>query len=65
MKIAILDDYQHIIRGLDCYKLLEEQEVLILHTAEEDAAVLAAQLKDAAVLVLTRERTKINEDLLS
>ena len=65
MKIAILDDYQHIIRGLDCYKLLEEQEVLILHTTEEDTAVLAAQLKDAAVLVLTRERTKINEDLLS
>jgi D-3-phosphoglycerate dehydrogenase / 2-oxoglutarate reductase len=65
MKIAIPDDYQNIIRSLDCFKLLASQDVLILHTTEKDPALLAEKLKDADVLVLTRERTKINEALLS
>lgn len=65
MKIAILDDYQHIIRSLDCFKLLEGQDIQILHKTEKDPALLAEKIKDAAILVLTRERTKINEALLS
>lgn len=65
MKIAILDDYQHIIRRLDCFELLASQEVTVLHHTEKDTALLAAQLKDAQVLVLTRERTKINDALLA
>lgn len=65
MKIAIPDDYQNIIRSLDCFKLLASQDVLILHTTEKDPALLAEKLKDADILVLTRERTKINEALLS
>ena len=65
MKIAILDDYQHAIRRLDCFKLLEGQDVQILHTTEKDPALLAEKIKDADILVLTRERTKINEALLS
>lgn len=65
MKIAIPDDYQNIIRSLDCFKLLASQDVLILHTTEKNPALLAEKLKDADILVLTRERTKINEALLS
>ncbi|MCW3464001.1 D-2-hydroxyacid dehydrogenase family protein [Chitinophaga nivalis] len=65
MKIAILDDYQHVVERLDCFQLLAGQDVLILHDTEKDPAVLAAKLKDREVLVLTRERTKINEALLS
>ena len=65
MKIAIPDDYQNIIRSLDCFKLLAAQEVLILNTTKKDPALLAEKLKDADILVLTRERTKINEALLS
>lgn len=65
MKIAIPDDYQNIIRSLDCFKLLASQDVLILNTTEKDPALLAEKLKDADILVLTRERTKINEALLS
>jgi D-3-phosphoglycerate dehydrogenase len=65
MKIAILDDYQHIIPQLDCFSLLAEQEVMILDKTEKDPAVLAEKIKDADILVLTRERTKIDEALLS
>lgn len=66
MSIAILDDYQHVIQGLECFNMLDEQEeVLILHTAEKDPARLAAALDGVEVLVLTRERTDINEALLS
>lgn len=65
MKIAILDDYQDIIRSLDCFKLLAGQDVLVLHHTEKDPAKLAALLTDVEVIVLTRERTRINEALLS
>ncbi|MET3878055.1 D-2-hydroxyacid dehydrogenase family protein [Chitinophaga sp. OAE865] len=65
MKIAILDDYQDIIRSLDCFKLLAGQDVLVLHHTEKNPVKLAALLNDVEVLVLTRERTRINEELLS
>ena len=65
MKITILDDYQNIIDKLDCFKLLEDQEVQILHTSEKDIEKLAKLIQDAEILVLTRERTEITEELLS
>lgn len=65
MKIAILDDYQDIIKSLDCFKLLAGQDVLVLHHTEKDPAKLAAFLNDVEVIVLTRERTKITEELLT
>ncbi len=65
MKIAILDDYQHVIKGLDCFTMLEGREVLILDRTEKNEAVLAERLKDVAILVLTRERTVIDDRLLS
>ncbi|HEY8958599.1 D-2-hydroxyacid dehydrogenase family protein [Chitinophaga sp.] len=65
MKIAILDDYQDIIRSLDCFKLLAGQDVVVLHHTEKEPAKLAAFLSDVEVIVLTRERTRINEELLS
>jgi D-3-phosphoglycerate dehydrogenase len=65
MKIAILDDYQNTIKKLDCYSLLDGQDVLILNTTEKNPKILSEKLKDIEILVLTRERTIINEDLLS
>lgn len=65
MKITILDDYQHAIAKLDCFRLLKDHNVQILHHTEKNPAVLAEKLKDTEVLVLTRERTEINEELLS
>jgi D-3-phosphoglycerate dehydrogenase len=64
MKIAILDDYQHAVTELDCFKMLQGQDVLILDHTEKNEAVLAAQLKAVEILVLIRERTAITNSLL-
>lgn len=65
MTIAIPDDYQHIIRKLDCFKLLEDQDVLTFHEYETDEKVLANWFKTAEIIVLTRTRTKITATLLA
>jgi D-3-phosphoglycerate dehydrogenase / 2-oxoglutarate reductase len=65
MKILIPDDYQHIVEKLECFDLLKGLDVTVLHHTEKDPAKLAELLKDAEILVLTRERTEISEDLLS
>lgn len=64
MRITILDDYQHVIEKLTCYELLKGQDVEILHHTEKNTDKLAALLKDTEILVLTRERTEITDDLL-
>lgn len=63
--ITILDDYQHIIRNLKCFDLLRGQNVQVLHHTEKSPTRLAEQLRDTAILVLTRERTEISGELLS
>ncbi|KZE78872.1 3-phosphoglycerate dehydrogenase [Myroides marinus] len=65
MKITILDDYQNVIENLQCYKLLEGQQIEIIHHFEKDVDKLAELLKDTEIVVLTRERTEISEALLS
>lgn len=64
MKIAILDDYQDVISKLKCFEILKEQNVKILHQHEQDPAKLALRISDCEILVLTRERTNITEELL-
>ncbi|MEM7303155.1 MAG: D-2-hydroxyacid dehydrogenase family protein [Pseudomonadota bacterium] len=64
MKITILDDYFDTLRTLPCFSKLAGNDVAVWtdHLQETDA--LAERLKDADVLVLFRERTKIQADLL-
>ncbi|MBN8684810.1 MAG: D-2-hydroxyacid dehydrogenase family protein [Chitinophagales bacterium] len=64
-KIAILDDYQHVIKTLRCFDMLKERNVVVHHQSEKDPQVLAGLLQDVEILVLTRERTIIGEALLS
>ena len=65
MKITILDDYQNIIKKLSCFDLLSEQNIQILNYSDKNPKILAEKLRDTSILVLTRERTEINEALLS
>jgi len=65
MTITILDDYQNIISELKCFELLQGHEVHIINTAEKDVLILAQKLKNTDILVLTRERTQIDQTLLS
>lgn len=65
MRIAIPDDYQHVVRTLDCFKLLEGHEVSIYHDYCSDPDILARRFQDAECLVLTRERTCVGASLLA
>lgn len=65
MKITILDDYQNVIKELDCFNLLKGQNVQVLNYTEKNCALLAEKLYDTSILVLTRERTEVDKKLLS
>jgi len=65
MKIAILDDYQDCVKTLDCFSLLKNHEVIVLNHHYDDPTELLSHLKGVQALVLIRERTNVNEALLS
>ena len=65
MKIAILDDYQDVVRTLDCYARLEGHDVKIWNDHTRDVDVLADRLRDTEALVLIRERTPIRAPLIA
>jgi D-3-phosphoglycerate dehydrogenase len=64
MRIAIPDDYQDCVRGLDCYARLAGHDVTIFHDNVKDIDALADRFRDAEAIVLTRERTAIGAALL-
>jgi D-3-phosphoglycerate dehydrogenase / 2-oxoglutarate reductase len=64
MKIAILDDTFDTVRGLPCFAMLDGHDVTIFNDHVQDADTLAARLRDTEILVLIRERTKVQAPLL-
>ena len=64
MKIAILDDYQNVVRSLDAFKKLEGHDVTVWNDHTKDTDILAERLKDTEALVLIRERTPIRAPLI-
>jgi D-3-phosphoglycerate dehydrogenase / 2-oxoglutarate reductase len=64
MKISILDDYFDTLRTLACFRKLAGHEVMVWNDHVQDTDALAARLKDTECLVLIRERTRIQADLL-
>jgi len=64
MKISILDDYFDTVRTLPCFQKLKGHDVAIWNDHAQDTDTLAARLQDSDCLVLIRERTKIQADLL-
>jgi len=65
MKIAILDDYQNAVPGLDCYKLLDGHEVKVFNNSVRGLGQLAIRLAPFEALVLIRERTAFPAALLN
>ncbi|TWI55462.1 D-3-phosphoglycerate dehydrogenase [Pseudomonas duriflava] len=67
MHIVIPDDYQHVVETLDCFSLLQRagHTVTVYHDAGQEPSVLIERFREADALVLTRERTRIDDDLLS
>jgi D-3-phosphoglycerate dehydrogenase / 2-oxoglutarate reductase len=64
MKISILDDYHDTLRTLACFDKLAGHAVTIWNEHVQDVDALTERLRDAEVLVLIRERTKIRAPLL-
>lgn len=64
MKITILDDYQNAIEKLHCFDILQGQNIEILHKTEKNPEKLSTLIADTEILVLTRERTEITNQLL-
>ncbi|MFZ6771622.1 D-2-hydroxyacid dehydrogenase family protein [Undibacterium sp. SXout7W] len=64
MKIAILDDFQDVVRHLDCFQLLKEHEVKVFNNRAVGLGQLAIRLAPFDALVLIRERTHLTRALL-
>src|SRR3977135_1730073 len=64
MKVSILDDYHDTLRTLACFSKLAGHDVTIWNDHVQDDDALAKRLRDAEVLVLIKERTKIRAPLL-
>jgi D-3-phosphoglycerate dehydrogenase / 2-oxoglutarate reductase len=64
MNISILDDYHDTLRTLRCFNKLAGHEIKIWNDHVQDVDVLVTRLHDTEVLVLIRERTKIQAPLL-
>ena len=64
MQISILDDYHDTLRTLRCFQKLRDHQVTVWNDHVQDVATLRDRLAGTDVLVLIRERTKIQKALL-
>lgn len=64
MRVLVPHDYQNAVRQLACVERMAAHDVEVLTGSEDDLDSLAASLADAEVLVLIRERTRIDDALL-
>ncbi len=64
MNIVILDDYQDVVRKLDCAAKLENFPAKVYTNTVKGIGQLSVRLKDADVIVLIRERTALTRPLL-
>jgi D-3-phosphoglycerate dehydrogenase / 2-oxoglutarate reductase len=64
MNIVILDDYQDVVRKLDCAAKLEHYPAKVYTNTVKGIGQLSVRLKDADVIVLIRERTSLNRALI-
>ena len=65
MKIAILDDYQDVVRHLPCFELLQGHDIKVFNNRAVGIGQLAIRLAAFDVLVLNRERTTLTRALLT
>ena len=64
MNIVILDDYQDAVRKLPCAAKLEAYSAKVYTNTVKGIGQLSVSLKDADVIVLIRERTHLNRQLI-
>jgi D-3-phosphoglycerate dehydrogenase / 2-oxoglutarate reductase len=64
MNIVILDDYQDAVRKLACAAKLDAFPAKVYTNTVKGIGQLSVRLRDAEVIVLIRERTQINRQLI-
>ena len=64
MNIVILDDYQDAVRKLNCAAKLEAYPAKVYTNTVKGIGQLSVRLKDADVIVLIRERTQLNRQVI-
>ncbi|MDE2419464.1 MAG: D-2-hydroxyacid dehydrogenase family protein [Burkholderiales bacterium] len=64
MNIVILDDYQDAVRKLACAAKLDAYQAKVYTNTVKGIGQLSVRLKDADIIVLIRERTPINRQLI-
>jgi len=64
MNIVILDDYQDVVRKLDCASKLDPFQAKVYTNTVKGLGQLSVRLRDADILVLIRERTQLNRQLI-
>jgi D-3-phosphoglycerate dehydrogenase len=64
MNIVILDDYQDAVRKLTCAQKLEPYQAKVYTNTVKGLGQLSIRLKDADIIVLNRERTTLNKQLI-
>lgn len=64
MNIVILDDYQDAVRKLNCAAKLDAYPAKVYTNTVKGIGQLSVRLKDADVIVLIRERTHLNRQVI-
>ena len=64
MNIVILDDYQDAVRKLACAAKLDPYSAKVYTNTVKGTGQLSVRLKEADVIILIRERTHLNRQLL-
>ena len=64
MNIVILDDYQDAVRKLSCAAKLDAYSAKVYTNTVKGIGQLSVRLKDADVIVLIRERTHLNRQVI-
>ena len=59
MNIVILDDYQDAVRKLHCAARLEAYNAKVYTNTVKGVGQLSVRLKDADIIVLTREHSRL------
>ncbi len=65
MRVVVMEDYQRAVERLEAFALLEGHDAIVQSSRPETAAERAAQIGDAEAIVLIRERTPIDAELLA
>ena len=64
MNIVILDDYQDAVRKLHCAVRLDPYSAKVYTNNVKGLGQLSVRLRDADIIVLIRDRTQINRQLV-